>query len=142
MFSFYGEYTQVIDAKNRVFIPAKFRDVLSERIYITRNVDGCLTVYSEDMWEELAEKIRAIPSSNGGSKIARFVFSMTADAKCDSQGRVVIPQQLVEFASLQKDIYVIGVGDHIEIWDKSLRDADQSDENIADIIALMREYNI
>lgn len=142
MLSFFGEYAQVIDAKNRVFIPSKFREILGERIYITRNVDGCLTVYSEEMWAELTEKIRAIPSSKGGSKIARFVFSKSADAKCDSQGRVLIPQPLVEYAELKKDIYVIGVGDHIEIWDKDARDRDQSDENIADILDIMREYDI
>ncbi len=140
--SFFGEYAQVIDAKNRVFIPSKFRDVLGEKIYITRNVDGCLTVYSEEMWTALTEKIMAIPSSKGGSKIARFVFSKSADAKCDSQGRVVLPQPLVEFAALKKDIYVIGVGDHIEIWDKAARDSDQSEENIADILDIMREYDI
>lgn len=142
MLSFFGEYAQVIDAKNRVFIPSKFREILGEKIYITRNVDGCLTVYSEEMWGELTEKIRSIPSSKGGSQIARFVFSKSADAKCDSQGRVLIPQPLAEYAGLKKDIYVIGVGDRIEIWDKETRDRDQSDENIADILAIMREYNI
>ncbi len=141
MLNFFGEYAQVIDAKNRVFIPAKFREVLGEKIYIFQNTDKCLNVYSEEKWLDYTGKIKSLPSSKGGM-VARFVFSNSTEAKCDSQGRVIIPQNLVNYAALKKDIYVIGVGDHIEIWDKERRDADQSEENIADILAIMREYDI
>ncbi len=141
MLSFFGEYAQVIDAKNRVFIPAKFREALGEKIFIFQNTDKCLNIYSEEEWTAYTNKIKGLPSSKGAA-VARYVFSSSTDVKCDSQGRIIIPQKHVNFAELKKDIYVIGVGDHIEIWDKEKRDLDQSEENIADILAIMREYNI
>lgn len=140
MICFVGEYSQVIDAKNRVFIPAKYRETLGDKIFVTRNVDGCLSVYSEEGWSEYCEKLKALPTAEG-SYLTRFIFSSTIDAKPDSQGRVVLSPALKEYAGLTKDIYIIGVGDHVEIWDKEKRDHDKMGENMDAMIEFMRKYN-
>lgn len=138
MVCFLGEYQQVIDTKNRVFIPSKYRDIIGERVYISCNVDGCLSVYSEEGWQKYTERLLALPSTAGAALI-RFVFSTAMDAKPDSQGRVVLTQSLRDHAGLSKDIYFIGVGDHAEIWDKERRDADKTAEKTAELISFMQE---
>lgn len=137
---FLGEYQQVMDSKNRIFIPSKYRDMIGERVYITCNVDGCLSVYSEDGWEKYTSRLFALPSAEG-SALARFIFSTAMDAKPDAQGRVVLTQSLRDFAGLTKDIYIIGVGDHAEIWDKEKRDADKTAERTSELISFMQKFN-
>ena len=63
------------------------------------------------------------------------------DAKPDAQGRVVLTQSLRDFAGLRKDIYIIGVGDHAEIWDKEKRDADKTAERTSELISFMQKFN-
>lgn len=137
---FLGEYRQVMDAKNRIFIPAKLREQLGDVVYVTRNVDFCLSVYSEEGWEAYCAKLSALPSSEG-SELLRFVFSSALDARLDSQGRIILTPVLRDYAELKKDIYVIGVGDHVEIWDKDKRDADKTEAKEADLISFMRKHN-
>ncbi|MFY9381235.1 MAG: division/cell wall cluster transcriptional repressor MraZ [Eubacteriales bacterium] len=133
---FFGEYQQVIDSKNRIFIPAKFREILGEKAYIARNVDGCLSIYTEEGWRAYCDKILSLPSAEG-SALARFIFPATLDAKIDSQGRIVLTQQMKEYAGLEKEICIIGVGDHAEIWDKARRQAYINNEKTEELIALM-----
>ncbi len=123
---FVGEYQQVMDSKNRVFIPAKYREIMGERVYITCNLDGCLSVYGEEGWQKCCEKVLSIPESDG-SDFSRFFFSNAMDAKPDAQGRIVLTPALRDHAGLEKDIYVIGAGDHAEIWDKAARDEKKND---------------
>ena len=137
---FLGEYQQVMDSKNRIFIPSKYRDMIGERVYITCNVDGCLSVYSDEGWEKYTSRLLALPSAEG-SALARFIFSTAMDAKPDAQGRVVLTQSLRDFAGLTKDIYIIGVGDHAEIWDKEKRDADKTAERTSELISFMQKFN-
>ena len=137
MTCFLGEYQQVMDSKTRIFIPSKFRDIIGDRAYITCNVDGCLSVYSEEGWQKYTERLLALPSTEGAALI-RFIFSTATDAKPDAQGRVVLTQAPRDHAGLTKDIYVIGVGDHAEIWDKERRDADKTAEKTAELISFMQ----
>lgn len=140
MMCFLGEFQQVMDSKNRIFIPSKYREMIGDRVYISCNVDGCLSVYSEEGWQKYTDKLLALPST-AGSAIMRFVFSTAMDAKPDSQGRVVLTQALRDHAGLTKDIYVIGAGDHAEIWDKERRDKDKSSEKTAELISFLKEVS-
>lgn len=137
---FLGEYLQVMDSKNRIFIPAKLREQLGEVMYVTRNVDFCLSVYSEEGWEQYCQKLAALPSSEG-SELVRYVFSAALEARPDAQGRIVLTPLLRDYAGLKKDIYIIGVGDRVEIWDKDRRDVDKTEAKEADLINFMRKYN-
>ena len=112
-----GEFPHNMDAKGRVTIPVRFREDLGDRFYVTKGLDGCLFVFSPVRWERLVEKMASLPIANAHS-LQRFFFSSAADCAPDSQGRVLIPQNLREYAGLQKEVTVIGVSGRVEIWDK------------------------
>ena len=110
-----GQYQHNIDAKNRVIVPAKFREDLGERFYVTKGLDGCLFVLSEEGWKRLQDKIVAMPMSQA-RQLQRFFFSGAAEVEPDKQGRILIPQPLRDYASIEKDVTFIGTGDRAEIW--------------------------
>ncbi|MBQ9458477.1 MAG: division/cell wall cluster transcriptional repressor MraZ [Oscillospiraceae bacterium] len=112
-----GQYPHSIDAKGRLFIPAKLREELGETFYVTISMtDRCLTVYSEDGWEKLMEKFDSLPYTEA-RKAARLVFANAAKCDPDSQGRILLPQKLRDYAGLKKDVIVAGVSKRAEIWD-------------------------
>ena len=110
-----GQYQHNIDAKNRVIVPAKFREDLGERFYVTKGLDGCLFVLSEEGWKRLQDKIVAMPMSKA-RQLQRVFFSGAAEVEPDKQGRILIPQPLRDYASIEKDVTFIGTGDRAEIW--------------------------
>lgn len=113
----YGRYEHTIDAKNRVFIPAKFKDALGTNFKITYNqlLNQCILIYSESEWEALLEKVKGL-SNFQYQFFKRDICSNTVDVQLDSQGRIVIPQYLKEKAGLSKTALILGIGDHAEIW--------------------------
>ncbi len=110
-----GQYMHTIDDKNRLFVPAKHREQLGESFMITHLVDKCLSVYSMEEWENLTEKISALPQVKARD-VLRFVFASAVEVQPDKQGRVVIPQELREYAQLEKNVVFIGAAKHAEIW--------------------------
>lgn len=113
-----GEYNYAIDAKGRVTIPQKYREDLGDRLYITKGLDGCLFVLSEQQWKEFESKIGDLPLSKARD-LQRFFFSGACDVEPDKQGRVLIPQSLRDYAGLSKDVTVIGAAVRAEIWDSA-----------------------
>jgi len=127
---FLGEYQHSLDAKGRVILPAKYRDQLSGGAYVTRGRGGCLSVYTEQEFQEVADRVREA-SKRGGRELdaARSFFAGTAEVSPDKQGRIAIPQQLREYAGLDKDVVVAGVFSRIEIWDgRRWRERDREGE--------------
>jgi len=117
---FLGNFAHTIDDKGRLTIPAKFRDELESGIVITRGLDGCLWAYPRYEWERFAEKISQIPSTNQAVRnFVRFMFSSAFDSIPDRQGRVIIPQNLREYAGIDGEATVIGVMNRVEIWNPS-----------------------
>jgi MraZ protein len=117
---FLGEYAHTIDDKGRLTIPARFRDELEGGVIITRGLDGCLWAYSRSEWEELANKIAKLPTTNPAARnFARFMFSSAFDSVPDRQGRILVPQNLRDYAGIQDDTVVIGVMSRLEIWNPS-----------------------
>lgn len=113
-----GEYQHSLDEKGRVNFPAKLREGLGPRFIVTKGLDKCLCVYSEEEWRVLEDKIRALPVSKSRG-LQRFLFAGAADVVPDKQGRVVIPGNLREYAELDKDVMIIGASVRAEIWDRS-----------------------
>lgn len=132
-----GEYRHTIDAKGRLFVPAKLRNELGEHFIITKGLDGCLFVYPEEDWHILEQKIRALPLSKSRS-LQRFLFSAAADSELDGQGRTLVPSNLREYAGLKKEVVIIGVANRTEIWDRDVWDA-YNDELTNDNIAAAME---
>lgn len=113
-----GEYDYNIDTKGRVTIPQKYREDLGDRLYITKGLDGCLFVLSEQQWKDFEAKIGDLPLSKARD-LQRFFFSGACDVEPDKQGRVLIPQSLRDYAGLNKEVTVIGAAVRAEIWDSA-----------------------
>ena len=129
---FMGEYNHTIDAKGRLIIPAKFRELLGEEFVLTKGLDGCLSVYPMDEWKAFEQKLRALPLTNKNARtFSRFFVAGAAMCELDRQGRVLVPQTLREFAGLEKDVVLTGNLDRIEVWskDKWSENCDYDDMN-------------
>lgn len=133
-----GEYQHTLDAKGRLFIPAKLREQLGDSFVVTKGLDNCLFVYPQEAWEELEQKIRQLPMSKSRS-LQRFFLSSAADVTVDRQGRIVIPSVLRSYAKLERDVVVIGVGERAELWDARRWNAYTDDLDSESIAQAMEE---
>ncbi len=115
---FLGEYRHSIDAKGRLIIPSKLRDLLGTDFIITRGLDGCLFIYPNDEWENIIKKYKDIPDTKNKRQFMRIFLSGATVCEYDKQGRINIPSPLIEFAGLSKDCIIIGVDERLEIWSK------------------------
>jgi MraZ protein len=121
---FIGEYQHNTDAKGRLIIPARFRDELGQQVILAKGLDGCITVYTTQQWDEVLVKLKQLPNTKRESRM--YIHTLTAKAaECefDAQGRVLIPNTLIQEAEIKKECVVVGVVDHIEIWSKLRWDA-------------------
>ncbi len=122
---FYGEYAHSIDRKGRLILPARLRDVAKnnfiEKFYVTRGLDKCLFMLSEEEWRSQESKFKAIPfTKQEGRTFNRIFFSGAVEIVPDKQGRILLPQYLKEFAQIKKDVVIVGVSNRIEIWSAGL----------------------
>ena len=117
---FIGEYHRTKDNKGRVFIPSKFREELIGGAVISKGFDErCLFLFSKEGWNNLRSKIPAGPIAKKNTlALARWFYASANDEAIDPQGRVKIPQNLSEYANLDKDIVLVGVSDRVEIWSR------------------------
>lgn len=122
---FHGEYQHTVDAKGRVSLPAKFRKVLPEEVVIVPGVGGALYVYSEEGFDEwMSSFFRKEDGSDGFNPrssrdvaLQRKLSSSAENVTVDAAGRVILSASKRKAAHITKDVYVIGVVDHVEIWD-------------------------
>jgi MraZ protein len=113
-----GTFTPRLDDKGRLFLPAKFRDQLSEGLVVTRGQERCLTVWPRPAFEEVAQQAQAAPVTDRSVRdYTRLLFAGASDDQPDKQGRLSIPPMLREYAALTRDVIVIGVVNRLEIWD-------------------------
>ena len=133
-----GEYQHTIDAKGRMIVPAKFREDLGFTFVVTRGLDGCLYGYPLEQWQLLRQKLSELPQSKKDARaFARFFNSAASEVEFDKQGRINIPNALIEHAFLDKECVVNGLSNRIEIWDKTrwedlLVESEASVEEIAE----------
>ena len=118
---FYGEYLHSIDRKGRLILPAKFREVAKanfiEKFFVTRGLDKCLFMFSEEEWKAQEGKFKAIPFTKQQSRtFNRLYFSGAVEIIPDKQGRILLPQYLKDFAEIKKDVTIVGVSNRVEIW--------------------------
>lgn len=116
---FFGEYQHTVDPKGRVIMPAKLREGLGEKFIVTKGLDNCLFVYSYAEWGSLEKELITLPFTDIDVRaFLRFLFAGAYECEVDKQGRILIPMNLREYASLDKDIYILGVSARVEIWQK------------------------
>ncbi len=115
-----GEYTHTIDSKNRVSLPAKWRQELGKSVVITRGLEGCLTVYTLGEWEKVSAMFTNSPFASADERgFARYMLSAAAEVDVDSAGRVLVPDVLKTFAKFDKNVVLAGVHNRVEVWDEA-----------------------
>ena len=141
-----GEYEHTIDEKNRLTLPAKFRQTFGDGVVLTRGLDGCLFAYRRADWARLVEsRLAALdPLSEETRRLERFLFSGATEADLDKQGRVMLPAQLIEHAQLGREVVVAGVNERLEIWDRTawrreLAEGEGRAEHVAERLAARRD---
>lgn len=122
---FYGEYEHSIDKKGRIIIPSRFRDFFREyhieKLYVTRGLDKCLFVFTENEWKSVESKFRAMAFTKSDSrKFNRLLFGSAVEIECDKQGRILLPKFLKDYADIKRDVMVVGVSNRFEIWSKEV----------------------
>ncbi len=133
-----GEYHHNLDDKGRIVIPTKFREELGNNFILAKGIEKCLYLYSETEWEKLVGKLNTLPFTKRDTRtFTRFFYSGAAVGEFDRTGRINITSPLVSYAGLNKECIIIGVNDHIEIWDKAsfeefLNDNSEAIEDISE----------
>ena len=140
---FMGEYNHTIDAKGRLIIPARFRELLGEEFILTKGLDGCLSIYPLDEWNAFETKLRALPLTNKNARtFTRFFVAGATNCELDRQGRVLVPQPLREFAGLEKEVVLTGNLNRIEIWSKEKWSENCNYDDMDSIAESIRDMDI
>jgi MraZ protein len=141
---FRGSFEHSVDAKGRVSVPSRFREIIADRyegkLVLTMDLDKCVMVYPLEEWERVEEKIKALPQSQKEVKdYTRFIFSNASECELDKQGRILIPPSLRERAGLNKSVMVVGIIDKMEIWDRTAWDArrSQTGDKIGEVLSAL-----
>jgi MraZ protein len=137
-----GEYEHALDDKNRVTLPAKFRQAFADGVFVARGIDPCLLVFPPDGWNRFVDEQLAglNPFSREARQMSRLLFSGATETELDRQGRMVVPTPLLEHARLEREVVVAGVRDHLELWQpaawrKELDEVGGSAELVAERLA-------
>lgn len=121
-----GEYRHTIDDKNRLSLPAKFRQEMGKKVVITPGLDSCLFVFTSNEWEKISEHLSVTGSSilqADNRSLNRYLLGRAVEVEVDASGRMLIPEHLRERAKLNTKVVFIGVRDRVEIWDESTWDS-------------------
>ena len=139
---FMGEFIHSIDAKGRIIMPSKFRDEVPEGSFvITRGLDGCLFVYTEEEWAAFDSKLQSLPLINKGTRqLNRFFHAGVIVVEPDKQGRVLIPATLREYAALDKDVCLVGMGNKIEVWNVGRQMLTLSEMTLIRFLAIWKSW--
>lgn len=136
-----GKFRHSIDAKGRLSVPAKLREELGDSFYITIGLRHSLMILTEQGWAALEEKKRLLPLAEAQNM--RFFFANAIHCVPDKQSRVLLPLELRQYAGLQENAVIIGVGDKAEIWDAKTYDAmEQAFLTQGDMDAIFASLNI
>lgn len=137
-----GEYRHGLDAKNRIFIPAKLREELGQSLVVAKDIrESCLKIYSVEGWQAyiapLKEQKRKL-----SEKIMRFLHASMIQATPDSQGRIVLPAELVEYAGVEKNVVIVGCGDYAELWAEAKYDALKNETDVLEMLEELEELGL
>ena len=140
---FMGQYYHTIDAKGRLIIPSRFREVLGDEFVVSKGMDGCLYMYAYDDWNAFAQHLTSLPLVDKEAReFARYFLAGATSVEVDKQGRILIPANLRDFAGLDKDVVLAGVGSRVEIWSKESWDVSDSQVDIEQVTKGMKRLNL
>lgn len=142
---FTGEYHHALDSKGRVIVPSRLREGLGDRFVITRGLDHCLFVYPNQEWVRLEQKLKNVSFTKKEYRaFMRFFFSGALEVETDKQGRILIPQNLRDYAGIEKDVTFIGVSSRVEIWRKDAWNdySDRAEEEYEELAEKLEELDL
>ncbi len=137
-----GQYESRIGEKHQAGLPKKFRDVLGEKLIVTKGFENCLIIVSEENWKTLLEGTEGKPfTSKATRELQRFLLGNASYVELDSKGRFVLPEYLRSFAHIETDIIFVGIQRFVELWDKKSWDEHQKElaKNIDSIAEKLNE---
>ncbi len=137
-----GDHKHGIDAKNRLFIPAKYRDELGESFIISKSIRSkCLRIYSMPQWEKYIEPILKLDGKEN-EKIIRWLSRNALQVSCDTQGRIVLTPELIRHAEIEKNTHIIGCHNYAEIWSDVNYEAMLAAEDLGEFCDLLESYGL
>ncbi len=129
-----GTQDSILGDKNRIAMPKKFSDELGSKIILTRGYDNCLIAVNERSWNKLISQFEAVPFLNSDVRdVRRFLIGSAIEVEIDNQRRFDLSENLKIYAKLEKNVYFVGLGDWIEIWDKEIWDKRMNEMNSTEI---------
>ena len=137
-----GQYESKIGEKHQVGLPKKFREVLGEKLIVTKGFESCLIIVSEENWKTLLEGTEGKPfTSKSTRELQRFLLGSASDIELDSKGRFVVPEYLRQFAHLDEEVIFVGIQRFVELWDKKSWEEHQKElgKNIESIAEKLSE---
>ena len=138
---FMGEYNHSVDAKGRLIVPSKFREQLGNEFVVTKGLDGCLFVYSQEEWKRI--ELTSLPVTNANArKLTRFFLAGATVCEVDKQGRILLPANLREYAGIDKEVVSVGVFSRVEIWSKERYLENNDFDDMDEIAEHMAELGI
>lgn len=115
-----GEYHHSLDDKKRLIIPSKLREDLGDYVIVTRGLEDCLFVYSQNAWNDIVNKLKTLPFTKKDARsFTRLFLSGATVCEFDKQGRITLKEPHTNYALLIKDCVIVGVNDRLEIWSKT-----------------------
>ena len=139
--SFVGSYPHTLDAKKRVFIPAKYRDELGEEFYITRKFGKYLSVYTREDWQSYVEKIERLPESVA-EEIQDYILGAAQKCSPDASGRIILDERLMKHAGIEKNVVFVGAGRQIRIWSEEAWNEREANRDHEKMRQTMQEYGL
>ena len=139
--SFVGSFNHSLDAKNRVFIPSKFRDELGKEFYITRKFDTYLSVYTAEDWEAYVQKISELPEADA-EEFQDFILGAAQKCIPDASGRIVLDERLMRHAKIEKNIVFVGSGRQIRVFAEDVWNERESGRDYEKMRQIMRQYGL
>jgi MraZ protein len=123
-----GQYGSKIGVKHQAGLPKKFRDVLGDKLIVTKGFENCLIIVSEENWKTLLEGTEGKPFTNKSTReLQRFLLGNANSIELDQKGRFVVPEYLRGFAKIEDDVVFVGIQRFVELWDKKSWDKHQEE---------------
>ena len=136
---FQGASSLSLDAKGRLSVPTRHRDALGAALTLTRHPPGCLMVFPRPEWEKFRERVAALPMSAQWWK--RIFLGNAMDVEMDGTGRVLVSPELREAAGITRDTMLLGMGNHLELWDKATYEAQEAKAMQGDMPDVFKEFS-
>ena len=113
-----GQYEHTIDTKKRLALPIKFRGELGDKVIVTRGIDGCLALFTQDEWKIESDKWKNLTVTQSDARsFVRMMLAGAMEVSLDKLGRILVPDYLKDYAGLKKNVVICGLSNRLEIWD-------------------------